>query len=250
MKRSLGWIALSGAALTAVAMGMPQASAQSRHVGVPTLRVVNPTTTQAAGYAIQGAAVPASASASDSFKVPALNCTTTPGSGVGLAAVIATGTTAAPSATFGAVFALCDTSTGTTPVYEAAVVVNGTQTVATFAPAVGDKISVAASETATSAKAMVKDVTQAKSLTKSAAVGATNMAVLDGMVAVPNGTTLMPIPNFGTEHFTSGKIDGTTVMAAGAFAVDMKSSGGVLQIHTGALNATTGNAWSEIFKHT
>jgi hypothetical protein len=248
MKRSrcVGWIAVSGAAFTALAIGVPQASAQTRHIGVSTLRV-NATSTAAAGYVITTA--PASASASESFKVPALSCTATPNSGIALTAVIATtiGTTA--SDTLGAVFAVCDTSTGTTPVYEAVVVVNGSQTVATFVPKAGDKINIAATETATSAKASVKDVTQAKSFAKSAPAGGTNSAVLDGMLALLNGTTQLPVPNFGTAHFTSGKIDGTTVSAAHAIAVDMKTSGGILQIHTGALS-TTGNAWSEIFKHT
>jgi hypothetical protein len=61
-----------------------------------------------------------------------------------------------------------------------------------------------------------------------------------------SGTPL--IPNFGTATFRSAKVDGKTPEAARASAYNMRTSGRVLQIATSALN-TSGDGWSEIFKH-
>jgi hypothetical protein len=47
--------------------------------------------------------------------------------------------------------------------------------------------------------------------------------------------------------FSAGKEGGKTVRAAGGVAFDMKT-GTLVQIHTSVLN-TTGNKWSEIFRH-
>jgi hypothetical protein len=43
-------------------------------------------------------------------------------------------------------------------------------------------------------------------------------------------------------------VDGVTPKAAGAVAVNMKTATGIVQVRTGALN-TTGNAWTEVWKH-
>ena len=243
MKRYIGSIAVSGAALTALALGVQPASAQTASIGGLTLGAANGTSTGQAGYFVTKA--PASASASEKFTVPKLTCTSTL-SGIAIGSLIFTGSGATASFTAAALFAECS---GGAPAYAAIVAVNGSATQGTFTPAVGDVIKVSVSGSKTAAKATVTDVTKSKHVSASAATGATNALVLDGIDSlVNNAGTQLAIPNFGKEKFKVGMEDGKTVMAAGGVPVDLKTSAGVLKIHTGALN-TAGNVWKEIFKH-
>jgi hypothetical protein len=127
------------------------------------------------------------------------------------------------------------------------VVVNGTATQARYTPAPGNKLAFSVTESATASKAVIKDVTLGKSLAKSG-TGASNSQVMNGIDSLVNGTAQLPVPKFGRATFSAGKMDGKTVKAAGAIAVDMQTAAKVLQIHTGVLN-TTGNGWIELFKH-
>jgi hypothetical protein len=126
---------------------------------------------------------------------------------------------------------------------------NGASTLATFTPAPGDVIKVKTKESATSAKVSLKDITQAMAASSSATSGATNSDILDGVDSLVDSTSgaQLPVPAFGTVHFTGGKIDGTTVGASGATAFDMNATGSQLQIKTSAL--TGGNAYTEKFVH-
>lgn len=144
------------------------------------------------------------------------------------------------------VFAGCD---GGAPFYEAVTVLNGTQTATSFTPAPGDVISAKTKESASSAKVTLKDVTQAMTATASATAGATNSAILDGVDSLVDSSTgdQLAVPDFGTVHYTGGKIDGTTVGASGATAYNMNATGSQVQIKTSAL--TGGNAWTEKFVH-
>jgi hypothetical protein len=99
----------------------------------------------------------------------------------------------------------------------------------------------------TATKATLKDVTQAKSVSKTG-VGGTPGEVLDGITNVPSmAGTPLPIPKFAPVTFSAAKLDGKTPKAAGAVALNLVK-GKTVQILTGALNAT-GNGWTETFKH-
>ena len=245
MNRRIAMTGLAGAAAALLGLGLPLQSAiaaPAPHLLHLALAIpANSTSTAQAGYAVT--TVPASSSAFAKFKVPAITgCTgTTTVTGISTGVFDFSST----SGTFASVFVVCNAGT---PLYQATVFVNGVQTAATWVPAPGNLISVSVSMSATASRATVKDITLNKSLSKSATAGATPAAVIDGMDALVSGTTQLPVPNFGKIAFSAGKIDGVTPKAAAAFAVDMKTSGGILQIHTGTLNVA-GNGWSEFFKH-
>jgi hypothetical protein len=220
-----------------IALWVPVASASA----APSLRNVNGTSTGQAGYFVLTA--PASASSGDTFTVPTLTCSGTSFRGVAAGALIFAATSGVP--TGAGVLLLCS---GATAAYQGELVINGAGTATTFTPKAGDVITVSTSESATSAKATIKDVTQAKSKSLSSTTGATNGSVLVGIDSLSNNGTQLPVPKFATIKFTNGKEDGKTVKLAGGKPFNMQTSGGVLQILTGALG-TTGNNWSETFKH-
>jgi hypothetical protein len=73
-------------------------------------------------------------------------------------------------------------------------------------------------------------------------------SALAGVTGVDSDGVQLPIPQFAKIHFGPVKEDQTTPAAAGAVAVNMSTSGGVLQVKTGPLNSN-GNRWTETFKH-
>jgi hypothetical protein len=227
-----------------VPAALAPASAQSGGVAGLTLAGVNATSTGQAGYFVTKA--PASASASVKFTVPRLTCTST-NAGVAFGSTIFTGTGTTSSYTAANLFVLCR---GGAPLFAAVVAVNAHATQGSFTPAAGDVITASVTESTTAAKAVLTDVTKSKILSARAVTGRTNALVLDGVDTLLSNTTgkPLPIPNFGTENFRAGQEDGTTVHAAGAIAVDLKTATGVLKIHTGTLNAA-GDVWNELFKH-
>jgi hypothetical protein len=243
MKRGIGWLPVSAAAVMTLSLGIPQASAQTSHEAGFAAAAPNGTSPGQAGYFLTGP--PASASASVKFKVPKVSCGATR-SGVAFGAVIFTtsGTT-----TGSELYLLCK---GGSAAYQAVIVVNGTTPamVGDFTPAAGDEIATSVTESATSARAVFKDLTQGRTVSESATSGGQNAFLLEGADSLLNSDTgtQLPVAKFGTESFTTGKQDRVPVKVAGGTAVNMQTSGGVLQIETGALNAG-GGAWREVFKH-
>jgi hypothetical protein len=220
-------------------LGMPAAHA----AGASGLSLLtNPTATGQAGYL---ASAPASASVSATFKVPAVTGCGSTQTGVAPAVIVFTSTNIAAAA---GVFVECS-GTGTTATYAGELLVGGKGVVTSFVPKAGDTIHVSVSSSATATKATLKDVTQglSKSISGTGATNADDFAGMD-TVDVTSGTTTtqLPVPNFGKDKFSAGKMDGTTVKGAAAVAYNLKS-GSDIQIATGALNAT-GNGWAEIFK--
>jgi hypothetical protein len=136
--------------------------------------------------------------------------------------------------------------------YSAGVFVNNVVGTTTLTPAAGDTIVLTVSESATKTTVTVKDVTQAKTVTGSAATGGTPALVFDGMSNVPvqpptTPPTYYPIPNFGHVTFSAAKLDGKTPLAAAATAFNLVK-GTVTQILAGPLSLT-GNSWKDTFKH-
>jgi hypothetical protein len=188
-----------------------------------------------AGYFVT--APPTAASATDTFKVPILTCDTTL-SGIALGSFIFT---IGSSFSLASVFATCQEGAA---VYYGVLAVNGAITFTTFSPTAGDRVDATVSESATATKVTLKDVGQSKSETVTG-IGATNELVEVGIDSLVNSINAqLPVPELSTVKFTAAGVDGTTPKAATVLGVDMKTSTGVLQIKTGALNAT-GNAWSE-----
>lgn len=240
-RRSMARIVASGAVLAACsAMGLPQAEAQS-HTPAVRLAAANAPSTSMAGYLLASAPTPASAG--DKFKVPTLTCPPTGDYGIALGAFLFTSS----GLSGGEVTAECSSGTA---VYAGVVFENGEHVTTPFTPAAGDIIKASGNETATTAQGGIFDVTQrVGDVFTNSQVGAASSSVLVGMEAlVGSSNTQLSVPPFGRSRFTVGTIDGGTVLASGAVATNMRTSTGVLQIRTGALNST-GRAWTEYFRH-
>jgi hypothetical protein len=231
-------VVAAGAGLGVIAAA-PAASAATAHPLAGHLAAVSAPSTSMAGYVL--ASPPASASASDKFKVPTVTCppTGTYGIGVGVFLFTSLGLTGAE------VTAECSSGTA---VYTAQWLEHGVSGGA-FTVAAGDTIEAQAFQTATQTQAVILDRTKRFGTEWGSFVGAANSGVLVGINAlVSSSNTQLPVPPFGSERFNNGTIDGGTVLASGAVAENMRTSTRVLQIHTGVLNST-GTAWTEVFKH-
>jgi hypothetical protein len=240
--------AVVGAATATIGFCLPIASANAAVGGVRVgglhFGPLNATSTGQAGYF--DLTPPATGSAVAKFTVPTITGCTATESGIALGNLIFTGSGSTANASGALVFAGCDSGS---PFYEGVVVVNGVATVSSFTPAPGDKIKAKTKESATAASAKLTDITQAKNTSASATSGAVNSAILDGidsLVDTSSGAQLA-VPNFGIANFSTGKMDGLTVGAAGATAYDMNATGSQVQITTSAL--TGGKAWTETFVH-
>jgi len=237
-RRSMARIAVSGAVLAALGMGVPQA-VQAHTVGARFAPAVNiPSTTQA-GYVLASAPTPASAG--DKFRVPTLTCPSTGNYGIAQVAFLSTSS----GLTGGEVTAECSSGTAS---YTGFVWENNEFVTTPFTPAAGDLIQATATETATTANGFIRDITQNIADGFSNSVGATTSSVLVGMTSVTGSSGTLPIPPFGIKRFFAGTIDGGTVLASGAVAENMRTSTHVLQIKTSALNSA-GTVWREVFKH-
>lgn len=189
---------------------------------------------------------PASASAAVRFRVPTITCSgSAPISELLDGAAVVGLTLVTPKTTAGEVIEKCQ---GTSASYSAVVDVAGTGRSASFTPAPGDVISVAASMSASASSVTIKDVTTKKS-DHATGGGTTNTDVFDGLtVGFNSSNNPYPIPTFSSVSFSGAKIDGATVAASGATAYNLVNSSNMLQIKTGALG-TLGNAWKATFEH-
>ena len=220
---------------------------------------LNTSSTTQAGYALMSS-LPATTSTTATFVVPKVtNCTaSSPTSTVAADAQVMTGTGEAS----GYLLIGCNyptKATGPGVSYSAGdyILNNGTTTTGNLstAPKAGDTLLVTVSVTATKSTVTVKDVTTSISVMKSHATTGAATEVFDGISNVPvnptngcTGTGACPVPHFGTMTFSAAKEDGKTPKAARATALNLVK-GTTVQILTGALNST-GNGWTETFKHT
>jgi hypothetical protein len=238
MRLRLSWQALAvGVGTLSVGLGLGVPAAQA----APNVQL-----TTFAGYGL--AAVPASVTASMSFKVPTVTGCTATNSEVAIGAGDVSGTGTAAKVSGAAVAVGCKSGKA---FYEAVLTINN-KTTLEGAVSAGDTIMASGSMSATKVSVSVKDTTHA--LSKSASgTGSKPTDVADGMTAVPvatGSTKLLPIPKFGTVGITSALLDGKTPKADSAIAVNMATAatGGTVKILTGALNGT-GNGWTETWKH-
>lgn len=243
MKSRIALSACAGAASLLAGLVVPAYTAQAAPLA-------NASSSTNAGYAIV-TSVPASASATATFTVPKITgCTaSSPASEAAIVAFIAVNVASKPTASAGFVVIGCNTSTTAKGVtYAGGTYINGVAGKTTVIPKAGDVITATVSESKTATSASLKDVTQAKTVTGKGA-GGTPLEVLDGMSNVPGATagTVLPIPDFAPVPFSKALLDGKTPKAAGATAFNLVK-GKTVQILTGALNST-GNGWTETFKH-
>jgi hypothetical protein len=197
-----------------------------------------------AGYEIRPA--PASSSASASFKVPTVTGCTSTFTAVAPGSFIFTGTASAPSISGATVLVACNAGA---PLYQATAIVNRTATPLTVTVAAGDVITTSVTVTKTKVTVVFADTT--KHFTKTVTgTGAVPAVVLDGIDTLVQGTTPLPVPKFSPISFSKGKEDGKTPKAAGAIAVDLvtATTPKVIRVLTSALG-TTGDSWTETFKH-
>jgi len=243
MKHWMTRIATIGAATAIIGLWLPISSANAAAGGVlgrVHFAPDNLTSPGQAGYLLSPA--PATATAKDKFKVPTVTGCTATLTAVAFGNLIFASSGAAE--TGGLVVVGCS---GGSPFYEDLTLVNGAQTSTPIAVAPGNVIKVKAKESATAASAKLTDVTTGMSDSGSAATGATNGVVLDGVETLVSGSSALGIPNFGTVKFTGGSIDGATVGASGAAAYNLNATGSQVQIKTSAL--TGGTAWTEKWIH-
>ncbi len=234
-----------GVATTAVLVvgaGLTTATAHAASGLAPGIHAANQKSTFVAGYVLSPA--PASASAATTFVVPTLTCPASGTLGDAPGALIFTGSGSSASLSGASVFLVCQNGTA---FYQASAVVNGVGKAVAVSVAPGDSITISVAVNATRTAVTFSDTTQ--SFTKKfKGVGATPSAVLDGIDSLDSGTTQLPNANFHTIAFSASKIDGQTLAAAGAAAVDEVNSANVLQIKTSALDAT-GQKFTETYKH-
>lgn len=182
----------------------------------------------------------ATKSAASTFIVPTVICTTADANtfvvpGVGLP----TGTTSVIA------LGVAVGCTGTTPSYAAEVDINGTVTSLGLTVNPGDKVRTSLTVTSAQTKGLFTDVTQGTHVHISGK-GGNPTGVCIGIDGSENGTNDPPVPNFGKVVFSVGTLNGKTIAASGATRVNMATTGGVLQISTGNLNAR-GNGFTSKF---
>ncbi len=109
-----------------------------------------------------------------------------------------------------------------------------------------DKVVVSLTVTSAKSTGSFQDVTQGfkKSFSGAGVKGTKSCVGVDGSSEAGG-----PIPNFGKVTFSASKINDVTIAAAGAAPENMVSSGGVLQVKTGALNGA-GTGFTATFEHT
>jgi len=242
MRRWMTRAAVIGASTAIAGFLLPVAAAQA---AVPAARYngfganTALTASYQAGYIVGAASLTTTQSAGETFAVPAVTCAKKE-SGIAVASLLFT----KKSVTGAGVFVECDKKTAG---YFAVLVINGVSTEASFTPAPGDSVTISTSESTTASSASLTDTTQAKTATASGKGNKKLEAAFDGIDSLVNSSTgaTLPVPDFGTASITAGSLEGGTVAASGAEAINMETTT-VLQITTGALNAG-GNAWTETF---
>jgi len=179
-------------------------------------------------------------------KVPDFGCGENE-NGVGAFAIFETGTTSAPKFNASGLILDCAVIEGEA----AAVVVNGTISVAPQPVFFGDVIKSMIVSSATKTTATVKDLTAGHTftLTKSGAGGAPLQERI-GDDAEHLGNNQLPIANFGKITFTKGAVSGKPLgSVTPRRGVNMQTPKGVLQILTGALSGTAKNSFLTTWKH-
>jgi hypothetical protein len=139
------------------------------------------------------------------------------------------------------------------------VELKGKQSYGSRRPHVGDLMRAAIIDSPSKLAVTIQDLTEDHefTLTKSTApAAATETSIGDDVLAgVPSLTPgpVYPITDFGSIHFSAGRINGKLLGAAGDRAFDMVTSGRVLQIKTGRLtggrSAKRRDGFATVWRH-
>jgi len=243
-------IAVLGSLLLAVSGAVPALagngpSAGFSHVtGFRFAGTANVTSTGLAGWVF---GVKAAASVTAEFKIPALKCTTVT-RGVAPSSAMLTGSMTAPNVNVASVLLVCSKGAA---IAIPAVTVDGTETNGTQAVHAGDLMKATVTTTATTTIATIADLTAGHTFSfKKSGKGAASFQELIVDTAVNQGTTQLPVANFGKISYTKCAVGGKAIgIVTPRTAVNMQTSGGVLQILTGAITGTGSNAFITTFKH-
>ena len=183
------------------------------------------------------------ASVSTEFFVPGASCTST-NTGVALGAYTFTKSSSSEKPVLSAatvqVFCL-----GGEPSFLAAVELMGKQTYSSQRPHPGDLMKATIIDTTTTLGVAIQDVTEGRgfSLIKSTAAASATLAEIgDSALTGPPSLTpssVYPITDFGTIHFSAGRVNGKLLGAAGGAAFDMGSAHKPMKIKAGPLTGGT-----------
>jgi hypothetical protein len=205
-------------------------------------RVNVPTSPNYAGWLVPvGNKQSSKLSASTTFKVPNVTCTTTddfvvPGVGIPTSSsIIASGVAVG-----------CQ---GGVPFFTAETDINGVVTQLPVVVHPGDKIITTLSATGGATTGTFQDVTQdfKQSIKGDGGKGTGSCVGIDGDEEGGGGDP--PVPDFGKVVFSSSTINGKPISAATAVRLNMATSGGVVQIKTGALTKS-GKGFTGTFANT
>jgi hypothetical protein len=181
------------------------------------------------------------------YKVPKLKCTSA-STGVGPIAVFTTGKSSAPN--FNAAGLLMECMSGKA-VMQAAVEVDGKAKGGTVPPVAGDLIQVTITSSTTKTTATAKDLTKGHTFTVTlSGKGAAPLQELIIDDSLANGTTQIPLANFGTNTFTSAAVSGKAIgTVTPRTQVNMQTAKKVLQISAGPITGSKKNMFTNTWKH-
>jgi Peptidase A4 family len=251
-RRIAASVAIGGSLLLALSAAAPAMASSGHSAGTARLNglrfaaVANASSTTFAGWTF---GAKKAKSVTTEFKVPKLKCTAK-AAGVGPLAVTLSGSTSSASESGAGLLMACS---GGSPAAAATVIVNNSETNdTTNAVAPGDLMKATVTVSATKTTATIADLTKGHTFTfKESGKGGSTFeeGIIDDSL-VENGTTQIPVANFGKIAFSNAAISGKAIgLVKPQTAVNMVSKKKVLQILTGKITGTKKNAFLTTWKH-
>jgi hypothetical protein len=259
VRRRLAATAAIAAAAAALAMASP-ATAQARAPALashgPSARLshvtgfrfaapATSTSTQFGGWVFEPGAAGKSVTAE--FTIPALTCTSAT-TGASPSVVMDTLGSAGQTDSVANVLQVCS---GGKAHLTPALTVDGVETNGKQTARTGDLMKATVVTSPTKNTATIADLTKGHTftLTKSGP-GAAFIEEFIGTFAVDQGSTQLPVANFGTVSYSNGAIGGKAIgTRTPSAAVNMETSKNVLQILTGKITGSGKNAFTTTWKH-
>ena len=240
----LGSLLLAASGAVPALAGNGPAAGFSHVTGIRFAGTVNATSTGFGGW-VFGAKAASSVTAE--FKVPTLKCTSAT-RGIAPSSVMLTGSTTAPKVSAATVLLVCSSGA---PVMIPAVTVNGTETNSTHVVHTGDLMKATVTTSSTATAATIADLTAGHTFSfKKSGAGGKSFEEVIADVSVSQGTTQLPVVNFGKISYSKAAVGGKAIgTVTPRTAVNMQTSTGTLQILTGAITGTAKNAFPTTFKH-
>jgi hypothetical protein len=245
-------VAVLGSLLLALSSAAPALASRgpsagfSRVTGFRFAATATATSTAFGGWVFQPVA--AAKTVAVEFKIPALKCTSAT-TGASPSTVMLTGSSSAPKASVASVLQVC--SGGKTQLIPAVTVDNTETNGKPGAVHTGDLMQATVVTSSTKTTATIADLTKGHTykLTKSGK-GAASVQEFIATGAVDQGSTQLPVANFGKVSYSNGAVGGKAIgTVTPSEAVNMESSAKVLQIVTGAITGSGKNAFTTTWKH-